>query len=330
MIVDDKYVRFLSSRLEKFSQKKDNLYNFRCPYCGDSSKSRIKARGYFFLKKGGYIFKCHNCGVGRSLGNFLKDNASDLYDEYLIERYRNGLTGKGTNAPSPKIPKSKPKFTKKIGSSLTKISELNNEHPAQGYLLGREIPQEHWDKLYYTDKFKRWVNEQQHTYDGLQNDRGRIIIPLIDPDGVWFGIQGRSLETNPKLRYITHIFDEDKPKIFGWDRVNESRTIYITEGPFDSLFIENGIAMCGADVDLSNYLWDVVYIFDNEPRNSQIVKRIGNAIDRGDSVVIWPDHIQEKDLNDMHLAGINPQNVVESNVYSGLEARLKFNSWKKV
>ena len=32
----------------------------------------------------------------------------------------------------------------------------------------------------------------------------------------------------------------------------------------------------------------------------------------------------------MFLSGLNVQSVVESNIFSGLEAKLKFNTWKKV
>ena len=102
-------------------RKKDDLYNFRCPYCGDSQKHKNKARGYFFRLKQDMVFKCHNCGVGRTLPNFLKDNAPDLYDEYIMERYKSGTTGKGSYVPKPKF--EKPKFKKK--GELVSCSELN-------------------------------------------------------------------------------------------------------------------------------------------------------------------------------------------------------------
>jgi hypothetical protein len=46
--------------------------------------------------------------------------------------------------------------------------------------------------------------------------------------------------------------------------------------------------------------------------------------------VIWPDTIVEKDINDMVLAGRDVQSIVECNNYSGLEAKLKFTTWKKI
>ena len=325
--VDVYYVTLLSGRLEKFARKKEDLYNFRCPYCGDSQKHRNKARGYFFRIKTDMVFKCHNCGVGRTLPNFLKEQAPDLYDEYIMERYKKGTTGKGSYVPKPKF--EKPKFKKK--GELQSLAELNREHPAVGYALGRQIPESHFGDLYYTDKFCTWVNTQKPTFKDVKKDHPRIIIPFIDNEGTWFGFQGRSLATDDKLRYITIMLDESKTKIFGLNRVDYNKTVYITEGPIDSFFIDNAIAMAGADVDWSALNdSEAVFVYDNEKRNKEIVNRMQKAIDKGYEIVIWPDNLQEKDLNEMYVAGHDVQSLVEFNTYSGLQAQIKLTEWKKV
>ena len=328
-MIDEHYARLISSRLDKFKHVKSGTYNFRCPYCGDSEKHRNKARGYLFTKNSGLVYKCHNCGVGRSFGNFLKDQAMDLYDEYVMERYKAGLTGKGRNVADPTFKIEKPKFKKK--GELQSIERLNNEHPAVGYLQGRQIPKEHFANLYYTDKFCTWVNTQKPTFKDVKKDHPRIIIPFIDTNGEWFGFQGRSLNPDDKLRYITIMLDESRIKVFGLDRVDFKKTVYITEGPIDSLYIDNAIAMAGADVDW-NLLSDaeVVFVYDNEKRNKEIISRMEKAIDKGYEIVIWPDNLQEKDLNDMFIAGHDVQSLVEFNTYSGLQAKIKLSEWKKV
>ncbi|AFD02796.1 DNA primase subunit [Synechococcus phage S-MbCM6] len=328
-MIDVAYANLVSSRLEKFKQIRNGVYTFRCPYCGDSEKYRNKTRGYFFAKKSGLVFKCHNCGVGRSFGNFLKENANDLHDEYIMERYKQGLTGKGRNVADPEFKFSKPKFVKKQ-TSLPTIESLNSDHPAQGYLLGRGIPESKFSDLYYAEKFCKWTNDQKPTFKNVKKDHPRIIIPFIDKEGNWFGYQGRSLDATDKMRYLTIMLDEDRPKIYGLNKIDDTKTVFITEGPFDSFFVPNSVAMCGADVDVSSYNWDCVYIFDNEPRNIQICDRISNTIDNGDKVVIWPINLDQKDLNDMILAGHDIRNLVESNVYQGLEAKVKFTEWKRV
>jgi len=329
--VEDKYIRFLNTRLDKFKHVKSGLYNFRCPYCGDSQKHRNKARGYFFLKKSEFIYKCHNCGIGRSLGNFLKDHAPDLHDQFILEKYRAGTTGKGRHTPNPKYKSAKPNFVSKV-ADLESIADLNRKHAAREYLEKRQIPQEKLSSLYYTERFKTWINSKKPgTFKSLQNDRGRIIIPLIDRDGNWFGVQGRSLLPNSTMRYITIIFDEDKQKVFGLNNVKEDKPIYIVEGPIDSLFLDNSVAMVGSDVDPRTYSWsDYIWVYDNEPRNRQIVDRISTSIDRGDKVVIWPQGMTQKDINDMILSGKDPQKIIKDNTYQGIQAKIKLIEWKRV
>ncbi len=326
--IDGNYINRISSRLTLFKQKKSNLFNFRCPYCGDSQKHKNKARGYLFEMKSGYVFKCHNCGLGRTFSNFLKDQDRMLYDQYIMEKFSHGQTGKGTTTKNPDFKFTPPVF-KKSDIDLEKISDLNKEHPARKYLEDRKIKD--LDYFYYCPKFKAWTNKQKKTFGTLRQDGPRIIIPFRDKDGNLFGYQGRSLAPTAKMRYITIMLDEDKPKIFGQDRINYEEPIYIVEGPFDSTFIQNSVAMAGSDVDIRTLGWgNYIWVYDNEPRNREIVNRISKSIDRGDKVVIWPKNIQEKDINDMSLAGHDVQKVVESHVYQKLEANLKINDWKKV
>ena len=326
--IDQQYINLVSPRLSLFKKKKADLFNFRCPYCGDSQKRKNKARGYIFKIKNDYVYKCHNCGVGRTFANFLKDQDTLLHDQYVMEKFKDGKTGKGTTVPNPKFNFKTPVF-KKNGINLDKVSELNTSHPARIYLQDRKI--KNLDLFYYCPKFKAWTNEQKKTFDSLRGDDSRIIIPFRDRDGTMFGYQGRSLAKTATLRYITVMLDDDKPKIFGLDRIDDTKPIYITEGPFDATFIRNSVAMAGSDVDIRTFGWsNYIWVYDNEPRNKQIVDRIAKSIDGGGKVVIWPKNIQQKDINDMFLGGHDVQSVVESNSYSGLEATLKLNDWKKV
>lgn len=338
--IDTKYIGLVSSRLQKFSQRKQGLYNFRCPYCGDSQRHKNKARGYLYKYKNDHNFKCHNCGVSKSFTHFLKDFDSTLYDQYVMERYKNGLTGKGSNTADPDFNFQKPKFFKNPENSKTPkkldlptLADLNKEHPARVYVDKRKIPQKFLSELYYCEKFKEWTNQQKHTFNSTDYDEPRIIIPLVNKGKV-FGFQGRSLKKNSQVKYITIILDETQPKIYGLDRIDWSKNVYIVEGPFDSMFIDNAIAMVGADMDhmffIKNYNAKFVMVYDNERRNKQIVDRIEKAIDSNFPVVIWNSDIKEKDINDMVLSGRDVSTVLECNTYSGLEAKAKLISWKRV
>ena len=83
--IDLKYINEISGRLSQFKKKGDYLYNFRCPHCGDSKKSKTKARAYLYRVKNDMFFKCHNCNEGQSLTNFLKFLDNKKYEEYLLE-----------------------------------------------------------------------------------------------------------------------------------------------------------------------------------------------------------------------------------------------------
>ncbi len=327
--IDTKYINLVSCRLNKFAEKKKGLYNFRCPYCGDSQKYKNKARGYLFLKKNDIIFKCHNCGVGRSLANFLKDQDMNLHDQYVMERYKSGLTGKATNTPDPTFDFPKPKFKEKdICSELTSLADLNKEHFASEYLRNRKIKD--LSDFYFCPNFMEWTNKHKETFENIKNDEPRIIIPLRDENNILFGFQGRSLSSNA-IKYITIMLDEEAFKIYGLDKIKKNRSVYVVEGPFDSTFINNSVALCGSDGDIEPLkTCDLIFAYDNEPRNKEIVGRIERCIRGNRRVVIWPNYIREKDINDMVLAGHNVMDVLKSNTYLGLEAQLKFNTWKKI
>ena len=321
-LVDSKYIGLVSSRLQKFKRVKTDLYTFRCPLCGDSQKNKNKTRGYFYRVKNNTNFKCHNCGASSSFNNFLKKLDTTLHKQYTLEKFKDGHTGKNFVVETPKFDFKKPVFKSKI--DLPKAS--SNPFAAE-YLRSRKIDP---DKFYYADKFMEWTNTQKQTFDTINKDEARIVIPMYDKDKNLIGFQGRALGKS-FTKYITVMLDEESPKIYGLDTIDEKLPIYLVEGPFDSTFINNSVALCGSDGDLGYFKGsDIILVYDNEPRNKEIVRRIGNTIDRGYKVVIWPSGVIEKDINDMVIAGHNVQKMLELNTYSGLEAKIKFNNWKKI
>ena len=321
-LIDSKYIGLISSRLVKFKRVKSDLYNFRCPICGDSKKNRTKTRGYLYTVKADVNYRCHNCGASMTFSNFLKDMDPVVHKQYVFERFKQGTTGRGTVVEEPIFKFETPKFKPKL--DLPKASENPR---ASDYLKKRKInPIE----FYYAAKFKSWTNSHKKTFDNIEKDHARIVIPLFYEDTL-IGFQGRSLDPWIQPKYLTVMFNDDSPKIYGLDNIRRDAPVFVTEGPFDSTFLCNSIAMCGADGDVGK--WGVsnpVWVYDNEPRSKEITTRISNTIDRGESVVIWPTNVKEKDINDMVLAGHDVQTIVESNTYDGLKAKLQFNTWKRI
>lgn len=319
----------LSVQLQGFSTKKSGLYNFRCPYCGDSERRKSKMRGYLFTTKTGLVFKCHNCGTSKAFHNFLKDQDSQLWEAYNLEKFKQNSGTRKRKVIDTTVFK-KPVFKNKRKVDLPRVSDLNKQHPARTYLTGRGIPEDTLSKFYYAEKFKEWTNSLKQTYDRIDSEEPRIVIPLLDEEGNLFGYQGRSLNPKDKLRYVTVMLEDSMPKVYGLSEIDKTKPVYVTEGPIDSHFLGNAIAMCGSDVDLSTFDYQFIYAFDNEPRSKQIVEKIARASQQGHKVVIWPKSIVEKDLNDMVNAGHDVQSVVESNTFDGLQAQVKLTEWKRV
>ena len=319
--VDSKYVNLISVRLEKFKRVKTDLYNFRCPICGDSKKNKSKTRGYIYSVKSNTNFKCHNCGASMSLNNFIKKVDPAIHKQYSLEKFRDGHTGRNFVVDEPEFKFEKPMFKERVNLPLCSESKTASE-----YLQKRKLNPNHF---YFSEDFSAFVKSfKEVEFDNLYKE-SRIVIPIHYQKKL-VGFQGRALSPN-SIKYITIMLNDDAPKIYGLDQIKKDESVYVTEGPFDSTFVCNAIAMCGADADVRRWgINNPVWIYDNEPRNREIVQRIGKTIESGDSIVIWPNNLVEKDINDMVMSGHNVQSLIESNTYSGLEAKLKFNTWKKI
>jgi len=334
--LDHKYINLMSSRLERFSRVNANTYKFRCPICGDSQKDTRKTRGYVYMRKGTLKFFCHNCNASMGLSWFIKTQDPTLYVEYLKDRMlENGHKDETQEFVNKMKP---PVFVKNTGlKDLQKISQLKAEHPVKEYITKRQIPSDTHYKLFYCKTFKAWVNTMiPDKFEDIEKDEPRLILPFLDKDKNLFGFQGRSFRKTG-IRYITIMLNEDQPKIFGLDTMDPSKDIYVVEGPIDSLFLPNGIASAGGDLISPLQLLDVqkeqfVVVYDNEPRNKDTIKKIEKAIDSGYRVCIWPTAMEQKDINDMILAGYTidkVKDIIDDCTYSGPTGKLHLAIWRK-
>lgn len=330
--IDIKYAGLISPRLGRYKVKTHNPYtaNFRCPICGDSHKNKYKARGYLFSKKGGLFYKCHNCGYSSSLGNLIKEIDATLYKQYTLERYQEGNVRQSHANVESIMTFKAPTFKKKTILDCVLVPVYNTK--AEEYLRARKVPESKWKDLYYIDNIEK-IEQLSDKYKGrIIGNEERLVLPFFDKDGELVGVTCRALG-DERLRYVTVRINEDTPMIFGLDKVNSTRDIYVTEGPLDSLFLDNAVAVGNTDLkQVSNILpfKRLVFIFDNQPRNKELVKIMNKAIESGARMVIWPENISEKDINDMILKGVDVAQVISSNTFCDLELKLQFTVWKKV
>lgn len=324
--LESKYTLLLSNRLDKF-KKKNNNWNFRCPICNDSKKNTRKARGWLLEKNGKTRFFCHNCGASLPFEKFLKRIDVNLYYEFVRDRFTDSPSIKQETVPDFIV--KRPNFDIK----LKRISQLRHDHPVKQYIDKRMIPSIYHHKIYYAPKFGEWVHSLDNTkYQDILSDEPRLVLPFLDEDGKFYGFQGRSFRKNATNKYITILLDPRKPKLWGLDEIDFSRTVRITEGPIDAMFVDNCLASCGGRLD-TNVGGDPVLIYDNEPRSRDTISKIDKAIKAGFRVVIWPSDIPHKDINEMIQNGFTSKQVndiIDENTFRDLTASLNLINWKRI
>jgi len=338
LYIDVKFANILGSRLRNFKQTRDYVWNYSCPVCGDSTKNKLKARGYIYRAKSDLFVKCHKCGYGTNLGNLIKYVDSKLYDEYVLERYKGGASKYNAHKDVAEIiPEKKQELLEDdILSGITRLDLLDITHPAVKYLIKRKIPKDKWNLLYFAPKFKAFTNSVTPKFqEPIEGEHPRMIIPFFTAAGKCFAFQARAYgDEQPK--YYTIKVDETQEKIYGLDRIDFGRRIYVVEGPIDSLFLPNAIAVSGSSFDTTTVralLANATLVMDNEPRSKEIVKLMEKNINAGYSVCMFPESVVEKDINEMILSGKNQDDIfklINNNTFSGLEAKLKFSEWKKI
>ena len=331
--VDLQYATMLSSRLDRFKVRSTNPYkiNFRCPVCGDSQTSKTKARGWLLEKDNSFHFYCHNCGASQSFSYFLKSIDGMAYNDYIAEKFVKDVKKSDTSILE-KTKFEKPVFNVDPLKQLKKVSQLSTDHPLKKYVVKRGIPPQHHYRMYFAPKFKTWINSIiPNKFENVGKDEPRLVIPYFDENGKMFGVSARGFDPNG-VRYITIMFEE-RSKIFGLDTVNFEQTYFVVEGALDCMFLSNAVAMAGADGNVSGLKRadNAIFVFDAEPRNKEIHKRIERLINAGYRVCVWPSSVPGKDINEMVLNGIsNVEEVIRENTYKGLQATLKLASWRKV
>ena len=327
--IDRRFLLLISDKLERFKDKGNCTYNCRCFICGDSQKSKIKARGYFYIEGDSYFYKCWNCGKSLPFGMALKHIEPAYYSNYILEKFKNPIFKREKEEPKLVFSPA-PKFSPMI--MLDNITSLSEDHWVVEYVKGRCIPEKYFSDLYYAPDFKGFVNEVYPEYDNekLYDNDPRLVIPFYDEKKNLIGFQGRTLKNN-KVRYITIKMHYDALKLFGLDRLNKNETIYIFEGPIDSMFVENSVATCDSTLyKVAKYLpkEKLVLVFDAEYHNKDLQQIILKSIEQDFNVCLFPKTVQGKDINDFVKNGMKLNEVkelIDSRTFSGLRAQLEFN-----
>lgn len=338
--VDLQWLNRVSVNLKRFKKVRTDVYNCSCPSCGDGTKKSMKF--YFFVKKGSLIAYCHKCLYSSSFYRFMETFNPHVFDEYkretLMDVFKKRETetvelGVASKAALEEM--SKPVEMLTIGDlerQLPKLTDLPRNHVAVEYLTRRGFKEEQLRRLYFADCFYSLASKiDPVSTEGMRKGEPRIVIPFLSSDGKIEMVQGRSLNPNDKIKYLSIKAHEDIDKIYGKYELDPTKTSYCVEGPLDSLFVQNCVATC--DANLTRSTADVL-IWDNQCRNKQIVDAMARAIDEGRTVVVWPNSTNEKqDINDMIQLGMTSKmlmKVIEKRSFSGLMAKAQLMKWKRV
>lgn len=344
LYIDVKYLGFIGNRLPLFKRKGEYLYNCRCTICGDSQKKKSKARGYFYRQTNDLFYKCHNCEASQHFGTFLKNFDQQLYREYALERYANGENKKAHAKLDDEFKShfKEPTFftevknTKEIPDIFSKVLDEPLDSEVRKFCDRRNIPTSELDRLWFVSDIKKVESLNERYENTIQSHEPRLVIPFKNKDGKLVGVSCRGLR-DESLRYITVRINEEDLLVFGIEKVDTSKLVYVVEGPIDSLFLPNAIAVGGTgfnkidqlDLDKNN----MILVLDNQPRNKEVCSVYTKLINKGYKIMIWPDYTDAKDINDLANLGTRGQELrkfIEINSYKDLTAQMKFNTWKKV
>jgi hypothetical protein len=344
-ILEEGYLEKINNLGTTIIKKRAGLWNCSCMYCGDSKTNSRKKRGFFYygLDKVELIYSCRNCGVSVHFSEYLAKWHTAYHTQYKLERMRaptNKLVTKTKTFVSKKLQPTIIHNDIKVNKIYQSLAELPENHVAKKYMIDRKITKFHL--FGYVDNFSRYVDELTGCapeYERLPNDK-RIIIPITTPSGDLVGIQGRALN-DKSIRYITIKIDEDRfTKVYGLDRYNKEKNGFLLEGAFDSVLLPNSLAMCGSSLDMSILDKDyidpskLIIVYDNEPRNKEIVAKMRSVIDAGFKVHIPKKYEStlSKDINKMYIDGqkiIDIATNIVKNSYSGARAILQLNDWSR-
>ena len=296
--------------------------NFKCPVCGDSKKSKTKRRGWVLFDNEKTTYYCFNCNLSNSFNRFLKDYYPNLYTQYVKNKDVKSILQMGKKdikvvtktKESVDITDEFMAYSFDIHDKNIDKKKMMLQYEALKFVIGKKIP-------------KEYINQMRVCYDGKY--KNRLLIPYINnnTDEVYC-FQARTLN-GKQPKYKTNKPDNNT-KIFNIYNVDPSKTVYVTEGPIDAFYFDNGIATSGIvsyDTaqfrEIKNKFPKRTFVFDNDETG------INMAIiyaEHGENVFCWGD-IEVKDINEWMQINLLTSDVlcdiVDKNTFSGFKAVMK-------
>lgn len=332
------FVHQISNRLKRFHKVRKNHFMFRCPVCGDSKKSESKTRGTIYPRDNKFMYGCFNCGASMKFSTFLKDFDANIYKEYVY----NSFNEKSLDDNKPKCEEVLNDIEETLDFEtydiknlfdLVHIFPVTASSKAVKYLRDRKV--ENFNDIYFTTNAFEIVNKFRPSTKRLNEflNKEAILFPLMTIERVVFGFQMRFLKGD--LRYMTIMVDSRFSKIGLLQNIDFSKLVFVFEGIFDALMVDNSLA----NLDASLYMIsektkkpkdNFVLVFDNDTRNKEVMGMMKRGIEDGYKIFFFPEESKQygKDFNEIKKNNPNYFKNMLSNINqyikSGLSAKLEF------
>ena len=312
--------------------KYTNVYNGSCPFCKEGKSYGKKTRFFYIPKK--ELAYCHNCGYSKKAFNFVLDATGKPFNE-VINQIK---SLESSDVPVIEEKKEAKPVSKSLPDDCINLTDKNQlefhkNNPIVSICLN----------FLKDRKLDIAINKPTTFYLSLTDKvhKNRLILPFYDTNGDIIFYQTRTLlekDSFQKPKYLSKVGAEKS--LYGIHNLDLFHDyVYIFEGPIDSYFIKNGLAVCGIQEDSNRTFNDLqqkqiaqlttfkkIWCLDNQWNDNASLKKSFSLVDNGEQVFIWPEMFKHyKDLNEVcikfNLYSINPE-LVTKNTYSGLKAKI--------
>lgn len=310
-------------------KKYQNVFNAECPVCKEG-KSSGRSRRLFFFPLKNYLY-CHNCSKSWKPFEWVKEVTSLTVPEILKKnKQKSQIT---SEQPLVVVPTNTQEAVSIVledlpqdSIDLTDTAQLNFYQDNEVVKLAAKYCCER--------RLISAVNTCHKFYISLTDKvhKNRLIIPFF-VNGKISCYQSRALDKKQFPKYLTKFGEKD---VFGLDNINsEIPYVFIFEGPIDSMFVQNGVAIASLTATEHQHKqltaligYELIYVFDNDENNQQTSNKIEKHIKDGKTVFIWPTEFNNfKDFNEvcckLQIDEV-PWNFVVKNSHKGPSALLKF------
>lgn len=205
------------------------FYNIKCNVCGDSDKDVYKKRGFLLKTSDPWVYYCHNCNESTTVVKWMKEHFPVNYKNLMTDIIRYNKSHNPNFEDNYNFKRKTSGSERDEKEDVKPFRPLTEFEDCVEYCESRKIPREVYEKWYYSPS-------------GIYN--GRIIVCFYrDGKKKPYYFQARAFNNKNGVKYLSRFGDHNS--IYNYFNVDPDKPVIILEGPIDSIFVENSIAVTG-------------------------------------------------------------------------------------